>query len=708
MLSNLNKQQHEAVITTEGPVMVFAGAGSGKTRTLTYRVAYMIDKGKIEPGKILAITFTNKATNEMRDRLINLIGPLSYDVTISTFHSLCARILRREISVLGYTSSFSIIDEDEQLKIINETIKKENLDRKQFSGKKTQKILNYHKCFNSKPSDPLEKRIFSAYEKRMKELNLLDFEDLLLKVKDIFSNYPSILEKYARKFHYVLVDEFQDTNLIQYEIVCMLTKESRNLFVVGDDDQSIYSFRGTNYENMQLFKRDFPEHKLFLLTENYRSTQVILEGCNRIIANNENREKKELFSKIKGETNDVKIYQAYNEKLEVDYILNEIFSLKLKGTDYSSFAILYRNSVLMRNLEIGLIQMGLPYQVYGGISYLRRREIKDVIAYFKLILDHNDIYSFRRIVNVPSRLLGEQTIGKVLDIKEKYKLGIFDAIDACKTLLTEKRYQTLVDFKDLIISLRKSIDSDNLIDVYEALLEKTEYREYIKQEDNAEERMENLEEFKSILRQIEEDGRDLTRTQKLQEAFDEAILADDKLQNQKQNRDGITLSTIHSAKGLEFDYVFVIGLEENVFPNVYRFTTDNEIEEERRIAYVAYTRAKKRLYLLSAENRLLYGERYNNRTSRFIFEFTGSFPDLEENFNQDEGFEYSVQKALSDKPRADFAVSDKVYHNFFGPGMIIAIDKHPEDSDKDTAQIFFDREKKLKTIMLSHPGLSKN
>ena len=281
----------------------------------------------------------------------------------------------------------------------------------------------------------------------MKEENLLDFEDLLLKVKEIFISHPEVLEKYSQKYRYILVDEFQDTNLIQYQIVRMLAEKSRNLFVVGDDDQSIYSFRGTNYENMNLFKKDFPEHKLFHLTQNYRSTQTILDGCNRLIANNKNREQKELFSEIPGEPEDVKIYQAYNEKLEVDYILNEIFSLKLKGAEYSQMAVLYRNSVLMRNLELGLIQMGLPYQVYGGISYLRRREIKDVIAYFKLMLDHDDVHSFRRIVNVPSRLLGEQTVKKVLEIKDKYRMDLFSAIDACKTLLTPKRYKALQDFK---------------------------------------------------------------------------------------------------------------------------------------------------------------------------------------------------------------------------------------------------------------------
>lgn len=695
MLSNLNKQQQEAVLAVEGPVMVFAGAGSGKTRTLTYRVAYMINQVGIDPTSILAITFTNKATNEMRERLLKLVGIYSHDVTISTFHSLCARILRKEIQHLDYSRSFTILDEDDQLKVINEVLKELNLDRKKYPGKALQKQMNYHKCRNMKPADPLEQNIYNAYEKVMKEKNLLDFEDLLLKVNELFTNFPDVLEKYAQKFKYILVDEFQDTNLIQYHIVRMLAAKSRNLFVVGDDDQSIYSFRGTNYENMQLFKIDFPEYRIFHLTQNYRSTQKILDGCNRLIANNQNREKKELFSEIQGSDSDVQIYQAYNEKIEVDYILEEIFSLKLRGAEYSDFAILYRNSVLMRNLEIGLIQMGLPYQVFGGISYLRRREIKDIIAYFKLIVNNDDVYSFERIVNVPSRLLGEQTVNQVLDIRKKYRLSLFEAIDACKTILTEKRYLALVQFRQLIDSLAAMFENTDLITIYEELLERTNYRDYLKQQDDPDERLENIEEFKSILLQIEEDSRDITRIQKLQEAFDEAILSDDKQQNQRQNRNGITLSTIHSVKGLEFPYVFVIGLEENVFPNVYRFSSSAELEEERRIAYVSFTRAKKKLYLLSAQNRLLYGERFTNKTSRFVLEFAGINLHEQNDFNQTE-----PEKELPKVQDHDYHIGDKVVHNKFGDGIIIAI-------DGETGQIFFDQEKRLTKILLNHPALRK-
>ncbi|MDD3107216.1 MAG: UvrD-helicase domain-containing protein, partial [Bacilli bacterium] len=311
MLTSLNEQQRAAVLETEGPVMVFAGAGSGKTRTLTYRIAYMISEKHIKPSSILAITFTNKATNEMKERLISLVGIASYDLTISTFHSFCARILRKEIVALGYERSFSILDEEEQLKVISDILKENNIDRKQYPAKAMQKSINYLKCFMQKPEFALEQRIMEWYENKMKSLNLLDFEDLLIKTYELFSLFPNVLMKYQHYFRYVLVDEFQDTNLVQYELMKMLTHESRNLFVVGDDDQSIYSFRGTNYENMNLFKKDYPEYKLFFLTQNYRSTQNILDGCNLLIQNNQNREPKKLFSLELGDSTDVQIYQAY-------------------------------------------------------------------------------------------------------------------------------------------------------------------------------------------------------------------------------------------------------------------------------------------------------------------------------------------------------------------------------------------------------------
>ncbi|HNZ77514.1 MAG TPA: UvrD-helicase domain-containing protein [Bacilli bacterium] len=707
MLSNLNEEQKKTVLAYSGPVMVSAGAGSGKTRALTFRIAYMVKEKGINPANILAITFTNKATNEMRERLINLVGPEIYDATISTFHALCARILRKEIPVLGYSRTFSIIDEEEQLKIITDVLKENNEEKRK--AKHIQKAINYNKCFGiEKIDNPLENKIFKLYEDKMKSLNLLDFEDLLLKTKEIFTNFPQTLQKYQDRFHYVLCDEFQDTSLIQYEIIKMLTEKSRNLFVVGDDDQSIYSFRGTNYENMSQFKRDFPEHQIFYLTENYRSTQTILDGCNKLIKNNENREPKELFSRNKGKEDDVIIVQTESEKDEVNYVLDAVRSLKTTTTPWTDFAVLYRNSVILRNFELGFIKMGIPYRVFGGVSYLKRREVKDIIAYLKLIINDNDIHSFKRIINVPTRGIGEVTIGKIEAICKEDKVQLFEALKASNVILNKSKYQTLLDFMTMIKYFQEKIDKVNLNELFDELIEKIGYKEYLKEEtENFEERNDNLQEFKSVLYQIESNSDGTSRSERLREAFDYTILSDEYLQNQKENKNGVTLSTIHSVKGLEFEYVFVVALEENIFPNEGRIVNNFEMEEERRIAYVAFTRAKSKLYLLATKNRMLYGTWFHNQPSRFLLEFAGTKKIKKQMFEEENPFHDLEQEYLMKKPSEEeqkksgpYRTGDLVIHDKFGEGVIIGI-------RGEIGMIFFASQKRMTNIMLAHKALRK-
>ncbi|MDD3171083.1 MAG: UvrD-helicase domain-containing protein [Bacilli bacterium] len=708
MLSNLNEEQKKAVLAVSGPVMVFAGAGSGKTRTLTFRIAYMIKEKGIDPKNILAITFTNKATNEMKERLVNLVGPEIYGTTISTFHALCAKILRHEIPVLGYTRSFSIIDEEEQLKIIGDVLKENNSDKKQ--AKHLQKVINYCKCFDYIKADvPWENEMWSLYEEKMKSQDLLDFEDLLIKVKTIFLEFPDVLKKYQDKFHYVLVDEFQDTNLIQYKIIKALTEKSRNLFVVGDDDQSIYSFRGTNYENMSLFKKNFPEYQIFHLVENYRSSQAILDGCNKLIANNKDREKKELFSKNKGTSDDITIHQAESEKDEVNYIIDNIYSLKKSQTPWTDFAILYRSSVILRNLEIGLIKAGMPYRIFGGISYLKRREVKDIIAYLKLIINNNDLHSFKRIVNIPGRGIGEATIAKIESIKKEEKLGLFEAIKKSNTVLNKGKSAVLEEFTDMIKYFSDKINDVDLNDLFDELIEKTKYLEYLKEEtENFEERSDNLKEFKSVLYQIENASTEGTRSDRLREAFDYTILSDEYLQNQKENKNGITLTTIHSAKGLEFNYVFVMALEENIFPNTIRLKNEFELEEERRIAYVAFTRAKKKLFLTTVKNRMLYGSWYYNQPSRFLLEFSGTKNILKKekednpfnDFEEEKKAERITKQKESPKNETAYKAGDEVIHDKFGEGVIVGI-------NGEIGMIFFGSQKRIANIMLNHKSLRK-
>jgi len=666
----------------------------------------MINSG-ISPYNILAITFTNKATNEMKERLYNVVGGKIKFATISTFHALCAKILRQDIEPLGYKKSFEIIDEEDQLKIITDVLEQLNIDKKKFTPKQMRKMINFNKCFNMKPSSPIEQKIFYKYEDLMKELSLLDFEDLLIKTYELFSNHLDILEKYRSHYQYILVDEFQDTNLIQYKIVKLLALNHRNLFVVGDDDQSIYSFRGTNYENMQLFKKDFPEHKIIILDQNYRSTQTILDGSNRLIANNINRQGKLLFSEKKGLSTDVVVQTLNDEKDEVDFIISKIKEgIKYNNKQYSDFAILYRSSVISRNFELGMINNNIPYRIFGGISYLRRKEIKDIIAYLKLIIDNDDIMSFKRIVNEPSRGLGLKTIQDLLALAKTYSLTIFDAIEAFKSISATK-YKQLKLFKDMILNFNNKLDTLTLEELFEEIILQTDYLSIYEDDENFEERKENLLEFKSILLQIENNGEIASNREKLIYAFDEAILSDDKLQNQRQSDEGVTLSTIHSVKGLEFDTVFVVAFENSIFPSYMVLSDTEELEEERRIAYVAVTRAKNKLYLTTAKKRLLYGSTQKNKPSQFLLEFSG-VPKFETKKNiyvdeyQIRQVEYDILKK-DDKEKEDrkYKIGDFIIHKVYGEGIIVSLD------DDTTGKICFTSRGEIKTFDLTHPSITK-
>lgn len=705
----LNDKQKEAVEITEGPVIVFAGAGTGKTRTLTQRVAYMIENG-IRSNNILAITFTNKATNEMRERLNKILNEKIKGLTISTFHSLCARILRMDIEYLGYNRRFDILDDEDQLKIINEALNNLNIDKKKYSAKHMRKVINNCKCFALKANFKEEQRVFDEYERLMKEYNSLDFEDLLLKTLELFEKFPDVLDKYRYYYRYVLVDEFQDTNLIQYKIVKLLTLESRNLFVVGDDDQSIYSFRGTNYENIKLFKKDFPEFKMVILNENYRSTQTILDGANKLIKNNKDRENKELFSNIKGSQSDVIVQQMYDDRDEVDYVMTKIRELKKKGVDYSDIAILYRSSVVSRNFELALVQNNIPYKIYGGISYLRRREIKDLIAYLKLIVNHNDINSFKRIVNVPTRGIGDKTVDKIIEKKRELKISLFEAIYEMKDEFKTK-YKALESFVITINELSEMLDNASFEELYDALIEKTNFLESIKDEEDEKERKENIDEFKSILVSIDNDGSIASRRDKLIAAFDEAILSDDKLQNQRQRQDGVTLSTVHSVKGLEFDTVFIVAFEDGIFPNLNSFE-DIDIEEERRITYVACTRAKKHLFLLCAKKRMLYGRIQKNSQSLFLLEFIGtkSGDKKKDNFDFDisqidnSGDDVKIEDFEEENNNPVYALGDFVNHIVYGDGIIVSLE---EKAGSLIGQICFTSQGTIKSFDMSHPSIKK-
>ena len=688
VLDTLNQEQRNAATTIEGPVMVFAGAGTGKTKTLIARIVNMVQNENINPRNILAITFTKKATAEMRERLDDYMGAISSkQVHISTIHSLCNYILRRHIYHLGYERGFEIIDDDEMLKVLTEVYKEENIDRKLYSPRTMVKIIGDYKN-GLRPLEDVEKDIYDSYQKYLKANNMLDFDDLLILTNEVL-NIDEVCEFYQDKYHYILVDEFQDTNVIQYEIVKKLAGKRRNLFVVGDDDQSIYSFRGACIDNILNFsKRDFKDAKVFKLLQNYRSNDMILKGANSLIKNNQMREPKELYTEIKGNISSVTVHDAYYYEDEVRYVVNEIAHLINKENyDYSDIAILYRNNALSRNFELGLIENKMPYRLFGGFSYLKRKEIKDIISYFRFIMDESKIVHFKRIIERPSRGIGDKTIEKVTDIMAEQNINIYDAIDILYASNPSSKNESLKEFKEILVDLKNKINTMSLVEFFDELIDRTGFLNMLKEEDDEEvNRVQNVMEFKSILYNVEMtfEGQEISQMEKIQACIDEVLL--DQSYADDQSKEGITVSTIHSIKGLEFKAVFVVGLEEGIFPSVRE---EIDVEEERRVAYVAFTRAKEHLYLTSCARRLIYGRVVRNHKSRFLTEFLVS-NDLKE----------IIEKQVeSKKIEGEIKVGSKVNHTFFGYGLVIA-------KDDKFIQILFEKDNTIRKITKDHPTIS--
>ncbi len=688
LLDNLNKEQLEAVKAVEGPVMVFAGAGTGKTRALTARIAYMIQEKKIMPYNILAITFTKKATNEMRERVANIVGDGAKFINISTIHALCAKILRRGIDVLGYTKDFEIIDDEDALKVINDVYKEENIDRKYFTPKSALNIIGSYKINNSIKLFDLQEKIYNGYQKYLKANNLVDFEDLLVLTKEVLLKDKKYLEFLQDKYQYILVDEFQDTNPIQYEIVKLLAGDRQNLFVVGDDDQSIYSFTGATVDNMYLFLDDFPKSQKIILDQNYRSSNAILKGANSVISHNNNREKKSLKGQTEGSLKDVVINEAYYYEDEARYVVSEIKNLVKKGYDYKDIAVIYRNNVISRNFELAFIENKIPYSIYGGTSYLKRREIKDIVGYLKYIIDPNNVNHFKRVITQPARGIGEKTIVKVLDTMTLKNCSLFEAIDIVYNDSPSTKTSALMEFEKMIIDFQEKINELPLQEFYDYLLDKTGYLEMAKVEDenNESNRVGNLQEFKSILLRVEANflDEDLTNVEKLKRSFDEIIL--DESLGDTDNKKGVVLSTIHSVKGLEFKVVFVAALEEGIFPALRE---EADIDEERRVAYVAFTRAKEKIYLTCSTRRLIYGRVVRNPKSRFLTEYLGN-PELVEHLN--------VEKKKTKEELGEIHVGEHLYHSNFGAGIVISVDDL-------TAQILFEKDNSLRRILKDHPAI---
>lgn len=690
-LEGLNNEQLKAVKHNNGPLLILAGAGSGKTKVLTMRVANLINEYNVKPSEILAITFTNKAANEMKERIHNVLGSVADNVRICTFHSFGLFILRREYEYIGYERNFTIIDSEDSLTLIKKILKELDKDanvynpraiRSKISGAKNELIdAKKYSLFANTEFEKVVEEVYIKYEEKLRLGNSFDFDDLLIAPIKIFRENKEVLEKYQNTFKYILIDEYQDTNEAQYILTKMIASKYRNICVVGDPDQSIYSFRGSNYRNILNFEKDYKEASIIVLEKNYRSTSNILNAANDIIKNNKNRKEKNLWTE-NGTGKKITYHRAENEKDEAYYVVKEIKKLDCPLSD---IAVLYRTNAQSRNIEEALLRENIPFKVVGSFYFYNRKEIKDLIAYLKVIYNEKDDINLLRIINVPKRKIGLKTIENLTDIASLKGISIYDAIEGGKEL----------EFKKLIEELKVEKDNLSLTELVELVLEKSGMKASLLEEKTMESeiRLENLEEFKSITRGFEEKYGVVS----LEEFLSEISLVSD-IEEYKNNDSVVTLLTVHSAKGLEFKNVFIIGLEEGIFPHKNSFDSTQDMEEERRLCYVAVTRAKNNLWLINAKKRILYGTESSNPESRFIKE-------IDENYlNIDETVKTSPSKIFNSSNMIDdtitYTLGEKVKHAIYGIGVIVGID------DK-ILTIAFPYPHEIKKIMKGHKSITK-
>ena len=710
LLDGLNENQRIACESTEGPVMVMAGAGSGKTRVLTYRIAHLINDLGIEPYNILAVTFTNKAANEMKERIEKLVDADIKNMWVATFHSICCRILRKEIYHLkGFTASFTILDEEDSLKELKDVIKEMDLNADAYKPKDIKcEISAFKNDMKSRFEDAKIEEIYFAYQRKLNEENLLDFDDLILMTLEIFENFPDVLEKYQEMFSYIMVDEFQDTNTYQYKFVKYLASKHNNIFIVGDQDQSIYSFRGAKIENINKFQKDFKDTKVIMLEENYRSSQNILNIANKVIKNNTNRFKKNLFTKSE---NGVKpIYNRLgNAYSEASYVCDEIKRLKLEGYNYKDFAIIYRSNYLSRNFEDVFIRQNVPYTIYGGLSFFQRKEVKDILAYIRLIINNDDSFAFKRVVNEPKRKIGPALINRLEECAKANKCSLFKAIDLIER--GGQGYNSLLDFKFTILELEEYLMSSEhqMPDIIEHLLLQTGYKAMLKAEgDEGEERLKNVEELITVLIETD-DMYEGTRKEKLEQMLQEIALRTD-TDTKREGDDVVKLMTYHQAKGLEYKVVFLVAFEEGIFPSSLSSFSEKDLEEERRICYVGITRAREILYITTVQERMVYGRTNSMYSSRFLKEigkenlddktiYISKLP----NKNDTSAFKPSKISNITELERnnsTDIKVGDKVNHKAFGDGTVVMV-------SGDVITVAFGEAYGVKKLLANHPSIRR-
>lgn len=722
----LNKEQKEAALHTEGPLLLLAGAGSGKTRVLTHRIAYLIDEIGVNPWNILAITFTNKAAGEMRERVERLVGFGSDQIWVSTFHSTCVRILRRHIDKIGYGNNFSIYDTDDQKTVIKDICKRLNVDTKMYKERSLMSAISSAKDeligpveFELSAMGDFHKKtvagVYKEYQAMLKKSNALDFDDIIVKTIELFKSNQEVLENYQNRFRYIMVDEYQDTNMAQFELIRLLADKYRNLCVVGDDDQSIYKFRGANIRNILDFEKVYPETKVIKLEQNYRSTQSILDAANAVIRNNTRRKDKALWTQ-KPSGSRIHFRQFENAYEEAEYIVNDIVGKARRGeVEYRDCAVMYRTNAQARLIEERLVIQGLPYNVVGGVNFYARKEIKDILAFLKTIDNGRDDVAVKRIINVPRRGIGPSTIDKVDDYAQMRGISFYDALREADQImsLNSKIAAKLEPFVTLIQTFRSKMEYFGIVDLLGDVMEKIGYADYLKSQDSedAEERLSNIDELFSKAAGYEQTHDEISLSEFLEEI---ALVAD--IDNVDDDGNRVLLLTLHSAKGLEFPVVYMTGMEDGLFPSYMAIAADDpaEIEEERRLAYVGITRAKEDLTLTCARMRMIRGETQYNPISRFVKEVPGTLLDnmvptvkkmTEENYDlRPKAFLRPKATAQANKPfiaqgisslnqlagiskgtpaqapeNLDYAEGDSVRHVKYGEGVVKKIEKEPRD-----------------------------
>lgn len=702
-LSNLNKEQREAVITTQGPFLILAGAGSGKTKTLTTRIAYLLQEENVSHNEILAITFTNKAAGEMKERITDLVGFVGEKIWAGTFHSICLRILRREIEKIGYKPNFVIYDESDQQTLLKQILKELNLDEKVFPPRL---LANTISNFKNELLDPkaskkyvngdfiMEKNveIYSIYQDKLVQNNAVDFDDIIMLTVNLLEQDQEVLEKYQNRFRYIFVDEYQDTNHAQYKLIKLLAAKYRNICVVGDDDQSIYRWRGADIQNILNFEKDYPEAKVVKLEQNYRSTQVILDAAYSVIKSNNERKDKRLWTEKKGGAK-IDYFTALDEEEEAFFVSREIKKRVVNGErSYADFAVLCRTTAQFRVLEENFIKNGIKYQIFGGLKFYSRKEIKDTIAYLKAIANPDDRISLARAVATPKRGIGEVSWQKINQYADENSISITLALlDAADAGISGKTSKAMVAFAEQMVEFQALSEVLPLRDLVETVLEQSGYLQMLSDDKDVESvtRKENLEEFFSILETFDREHEPSKKN--LSQFLAEVALYTD-LDNLTDKENTVTIMTMHGAKGLEFPIVFIVGMEENIFPHARSIATmaESEMEEERRLCYVAITRAKEQVILSRSLAHMLYGRTSRNKPSRFIGEIP---PELINDLSKRRSAQASTrsmaaQTSIKPKNTAEierFNIGDKVEHTKWGVGIVISVKGSGDDLEYNVA-----------------------